>query len=1177
MPEHIFISYARNDGKDFAEKLHDQLEIDGFKVWLDLRDIKLGEEWDKSIDEAIRTCRALIFLITSGSVASSTCQDEWSRALSFKKQVLPLLLEPINPPLRLHRRQYIDFTSGFDVGIDKLRQHLNWMQSPDGEIQILRDRLADLERELELGYSSRPDAVRIEITNLREQIAYKEQALINPEKIRNEYRHATQVGVATDKKRFVEAREQDRTLIRRRVIGSAPQGISGVFKDRGHEAAEIINMLLKPDDIRALSIYGKGGVGKTALACEVMRDLEKDYTNIYGLIYLSTRSGLGINLERIYLDSARMVGGDSEQALNKTWTDSRSDITAKVQILLEHYGDKRCVILLDNLEDLLDADGRLLDPDLRLFVNIFLRQTHGGRLLITSREPLNPADDVRRYERRFPLEQGLPIDDATALLRELDYDGSLGLATADTASLRVVVDKTHGYPRALEAVAGILARDPLLSLEVLINNEELFAREIIETLVREAQSRLDADERRVMQALAVYNRPVTEAAVRFLLEPYLKGVDVGATLRRLAYGRYIIVKRNTGEIVLHPLDKAYNYRQIPYDNAEPYNRLALERRAADYYVQLRTPRETWKTIADLEPQLVEFEHRIKSQDYDTTAHLMDEIDSDYLTLWGHFKRVLVMRQQLLGKITNARLEGINLRCLGFTFRYLAQYENAKANLDRALQITRRIGDLSEEIKTLESLGKVYADIGQHRIAIEQHKQALAIAKKSGYKVAECEQLISLGLLSYNLGYFKEAVTYYHESLKIAKEVQNDRGINHCLGGLGSAYRSLGQYNDAKVYLEQALNFTLHIGDKRWEGVWNCHLGLLYADLGEQEKAIELYQKAITIARDIGYKRDESVFLIYLALSKTYFGFYEVAINHYLLALEISDAIGDRLWKCIGLAHLGYAYNDLGNHEKALDYLKKTLIIIRDVGDRGEESNFLEGLGHAFRCMGQYEKAIECYNEGLDIANEINAHQTRARHLTGIAEAYIGLRQYDIALTNLSTAIEQTKEYQNPIDQQKRLTSLAQIYLHQRKIPEAIDAVTSAIKYATILNAHRTYCLYGIALLKAGQKESSHIAFQDALKCADNILALTPNYYAAKYSRGLALSGLILSSEKNKDTISITDVMEAYVSAINASTARGVLTDAINILDELILLDDQIRLGALRTFLDNKIFQQTLKG
>src|SRR5207247_3127222 len=99
MPENVFVSYARADGEDFAKKLHDHLEANGFMTWLDRRDIKLGENWDLSIDKAIRECWALLFVMTPSGVESPNCHDEWSRALSFKKPVLPLLVKPSVPPM----------------------------------------------------------------------------------------------------------------------------------------------------------------------------------------------------------------------------------------------------------------------------------------------------------------------------------------------------------------------------------------------------------------------------------------------------------------------------------------------------------------------------------------------------------------------------------------------------------------------------------------------------------------------------------------------------------------------------------------------------------------------------------------------------------------------------------------------------------------------------------------------------------------------------------------------------------------------------------------------------------------------------------------------------------------------------------------------------------------------
>ncbi len=1044
MADNVFVSYARADGEDFAKKLHDHLEANGFMTWLDRRDIKLGENWDLSIDKAIRECWALLFVMTPSSVDSPNCHDEWSRALSFKKPVLPLLVRPCVPPMRLHRLQYIDFTGEFDRAMLQLCDHLRWMQTNEGELQALEDRLGDLRREV--ANSDRPDAVQAEIAAVNEQIAYKRRAMDRPDEVLAEYRQATEEAIDAERKRLARAREQDLAMSRRRVLGSAPQGVSDLFRDRAVEMTTIIDSLQAKDaDIRAVSVYGMGGVGKTALACKVMQELEKDHKNVFGLMYLSTRSA-GISLERVYLDSARMLGGASEQALNEIWADQQSEITAKIQKLLEHYGEHRCIILLDNMEDLLDASGKVIDPDLRLFLDSFLRQRHEARLLITSREPLSFADSSRRYEKLTPLDQGLPVDYAVDLLKAFDRDGQLGLADAEPALLQSAVAKTHGYPRALEAIAGILAQDPFMSLPALLEDQDLFDEQVTVKLVQEAQSRLDGDARRVMQALAVYGRPVREAAVRFLLEPYATSLDIGATLRRLARGRYITVKRGTNELVLHPLDKDYSYKQIPTDSTDDYNLTALERRAASYYVQLRTPPETWKGIRDLEPQLAEFEHRVKAHDYDAAAQLIGEIDRAYLVPWGHARRVLNMREQLLGKITDRALEEGNLGQLGLAYHSMGKVDQAAAYYRQALAIAREIGDRSGEATRLGHLGIAYSHLGQIEQAIDHYRQALAIAREISDRRGEGRHLGNLGLSYRDLGQVEQAIDSYQQALAIAREIGNRQGEGHQLGNLGIAYR----------------------------------------DLGQIEQAIDSYQQALVIAREIG----------------------------------------DRTMEEYVLGNLGECYLDLGDAAQAIDAAQQALVIARDIDDSRGEGYMLNNLGKACRSSGSLDQSIQYLRQALAIATEIH----------------------------------------EPVIENHARANLARAYLHLGQLDDALAAIADARRIDLTENNHVAAVLHGLILARLDRREAACAALGEARTYADEFLSKTPRSYLAKYARGLALSGLGLLANSGEQASLLDDAKRTYQDAYENCSARGVVGDALKLLDELRLLDTTNVLSAIRAVL-----------
>ncbi len=939
MAEHIFISYSRTDAAEIAKNLHDQLEANRFVTWLDSRDINVGENWDLAIDKAIRECWAFLFVMTPNSVESPNCHDEWSRALSFKKPVLPLLIRPCEAPLRLHRLQYIDFTGDFDKALARLCDHLRWMQSTEGKVQVLEDRLHDLNHELD--HSDRPEAVLAEITGLEEQIAYKRRAIQNPNEVRAEYRKTVEESIDAERQLLAKVREQDQSMTRRRVIGSAPQGVSDLFKDRSVETTAILDNLLEKDvDVRAVSIYGMGGIGKTGLACRVMQELEKDRANVYGLVYLSTRTA-GISLERIYLDSARMFGGAAEQSLNDTWGDEQRELSNKIQSLLDHYDEHRCIILLDNLEDLLDSSGKIADVDLRQFVDTFLRQKHGARLLITSREPLSLADDVRRYEKLIPLEQGLPTNYAVELLKAFDRDRQLGLVDADPSLLQKAVEKTHGYPRALEAIAGILAQDPFMNLDALLEDSDLFGERVTEKLIQEAQSRLDSDARRVMQALAVYGRPVREAAVRFLLEPYAAGLDIGKTLRQLARGRYVTVKRSTGELAQHPLDKDYSYKQIPTDTTNDYHLKALEHRAADYYVHIRTSPESWKSIRDLEPQLAEFEHRIRASDYDQAARLLDELSRNYLLVWGHARRVMNMRERLLGKLTDRELEERNLGQLGMAYHSIGQVEQAISFYQQALIIARELDDRRGEATRLGHLGIAYAHLGHDEDAIEYYQQALAISREIGDESGEAKHLGNLGLTYRNQVQLEQAIECYQQALVINRQSNNRQGEAKQLGNLGFAYCDMGKISTAIEYYQQALAIAQAINDRTVEEFLFGDMSEAYQELGDTTQAMVFAKRAVEIAREIDDRRGESYWLANLGKTASSGSHDEQAITYLKESIEIASEINEPRIKNLASTDLASVYLHTGKLSDAL----KAIVDARQisVSENDHTSALLHGI------------------------------------------------------------------------------------------------------------------------------------------------------------------------------------------------------------------------------------------
>lgn len=1086
---HVFISYARADGAQFATLLHDFLEQEGFSAWLDVQEIKVGVPWEDAVAKAIENSWALIFLMTPASVKSDICSKEWTYALKHHKPVLPLMLIPCDVPFGLIRLHYIDFknfTGQFDSAIAPaivlLRHELN-------RARLLSNKILTLSQQRENLLENRataptPSRVDMRVDEIDEQINYILRAITEPKLVAEERTRAIEVGIQSALQNRQKEEEHARSMRRQRIVGSAPQGISATFKDRVKETADIMNYLLDDSNVRAVSIIGRGGVGKTALASKILNELENNYEQIYGIAYMSAASRTdGITLELIFRNVAKMLGGSAERELETAWKDTTLNTSARLDILLNHLVDKRCILLFDNLEDILDHEGRLTDSDMRLFIDTFLRRQHASRLLITSREPLNPSDDVRRYEKVIPLQDGLPPQYAAELLRDFDPDGKLGLRDADEKLLLRIAEKTYGYPRALEAVAGILANDPMLSLSDLLEDEALFGREVTETLVARAQSRLDEDARVVMQALALFGRPVTETAVRYLLEPYAAetGLDVSAVIKRLGRGRYITVNRNTGRITIHPLDKEYNYRQIYAGNpilgkkhisldalmslqtgvttttndeivvasapaTSIFTRYNLEKRAGDYYAQLRGNPIEWKTIDDLEPHLSEFEHRIRAGDYDTAFNLIYIIDFDHLQMWGYAKKVVELRLQLIGKLSSEALE----------------------------------------IGNYNMLGIAYGQIGEFHKAIEYHEKVLEYSRREKQRQTEGAQLGNLGALYTHLGDYHKAIEYHEEALSIAREFGNRRSESFNLNSLANNYTVLGQRQKAIQYYKESLEIKQQIGDRRGEAVLLSNIGTEYQAMGQLEQALKYFHDSI----------------------------------------DIDKLTGDRVAEGIHRGYLGDCYRRIGKLEEAFEHLELGYQISRDAGDRLWEGYNLASWAQAHIEAGKIDTAIQQLREALAIGEQIASAQ---------------LMGYSAAL-------------------------LTEALLARDYVAEALETNQIALAKIRHSDRHYSYSIQGILHLRAGDPEQARTAFTTTLDVAAELLADSNQIYLPKYSRGLALAGLALTTG---DKTYVEDSIAAYQSAMENCSAVGILAEQKRNFDALVKADAEHLLDPIGQLFNNE--------
>ncbi len=528
----------------------------------------------------------------------------------------------------------------------RLRQHLAWMDSPEGQLQALKHRLADAERELPRAEPEQQTRIRDDIDELERQIAQQQKIIDNPEAAEERVQKSIDAGLEGERK----PAKPVGGIATGKFINPPPMIAPTYFQDRHFESQQI-GEFLKDESLRLMTVVGRGGVGKTAMVCRLLRSLEGGQLpddggplTVDGIVYLSAaRSFHRTNVPDLYAGLTQLLPDETVKQLESVYKNPQSTTRATMEALVQAFPRGRTVVLLDNFEDMLAVEtGAIKDAELDEALRALLElPPHGLKIIITTRVAPGELSAGATGPAAAPRPRrgtGVPV--CRKHPQGHGRDGKVGLQDAPEALLAKARERTLGYPRALELLFGILSADRNTSLQEILDNTEKFLPEkVVEVLAGEAFSRLDLTAQRVMQALAIYRYPVPPAGVDYLLQPYVPGIDSGRVLGRLVNMQF--ARRDAGRYYLHQVDRDYALSRIaegdPGDrDAEvpPLTRFALRHRAAEWFKLTRKPREAWKTLDDLAAQLSEFELRCEGDDYDTAAAVLLEFDFDYLYLVG---------------------------------------------------------------------------------------------------------------------------------------------------------------------------------------------------------------------------------------------------------------------------------------------------------------------------------------------------------------------------------------------------------------------------------------------------------------------------------------------------------------------------------------------------------------
>lgn len=311
---------------------------------------------------------------------------------------------------------------------------------------------------------------------------------------------------------------------------------------------DLLEQLIVDERCRLVTIWGMGGVGKSALTAKLITEIKEDFK------YIFWRS----------LENAPSLKSILEQCIlfvsNQKFYNIPNNEYEQITVLINYLRTNRCLLILDNFESVLEAGAETLEGHYRKgyegygkLLQRVSEMPHESCLLINTRE--KPREILPLEGKSLPVRSielsGITLDDAREILRQE------GIFAQSDATWEKFVNLYSGNILALKLVAASI--------------RELFGGDIDEFLAEEEQvpvfgdiydqldqqfDRLSKREKAIMYWLAIEGEPISVNELYEDLELVMSRKDLLETLSSLKR-RSIINNDGKGRFSLQPAIKGY--------------------------------------------------------------------------------------------------------------------------------------------------------------------------------------------------------------------------------------------------------------------------------------------------------------------------------------------------------------------------------------------------------------------------------------------------------------------------------------------------------------------------------------------------------------------------------------------------------------------------------------------
>ncbi|MBX3000344.1 MAG: tetratricopeptide repeat protein [Caldilineaceae bacterium] len=699
---------------------------------------------------------------------------------------------------------------------------------------------------------------------------------------------------------------------------------------------------------RLLTLVGLGGVGKTRLALEAVKDLSQ------------SADGARLFPDGIWfapLLEANTTYGAVGVVAQTLGIPLYGDRTIEDQVLA-YLRNKTLLLVLDNIEHL---------PGAAQPISALLDAAPGVKVLVTAQEALNLWD-----EWFFPI-KGLaePSPDVTdpdvlasspavalfalnARRRHPDF----GLAD-EMENVARICRLVAGMPLAIELAASWLTRlscaqiaeriaadlDFLSTAAARIPERHRSIRAVLDM----TWDLLSAEEQGALRRLSIFSGSFHPQAAQKVADAPLSSLSrlLEKTLLQEAAERY----------QMHDLVRRYAEEKLlarPQEQEETLNR------HSDFYLDFIAARQEGLFQSSRKEIMVEvaqeFENILSAWRWAADHRRFAQIDQAQESLFalclnrGRYGEGAACFARLVGAVegapsaqpSDAEIEPIFGRALARQGFFAVSGGDMEAGLDRlrqALSIARRHGRPADMGFCLTFLGEFEGWLGNFDSARQLLTESIGINERIGDRLGGGFALYRLGELTHSVGDFEQARHIFQQCVAISRQIGSQDALGYALDQLGYCHVLVGDLAGAQAAYQESLARFTEMGNELGMALAAAGLGITAWARGEPDltAAVEWVAKSIARSRKVGHP------------------------VHLITSLSV-----------IGLIH-----NELADFAQAGPFLEEGLALARQVGFRRGLITCLNGLAEVNWQGGRIAEAEALLDESLRLAEQSGLPPLRA--------------------------------------------------------------------------------------------------------------------------------------------------------------------------------------------------------